>query len=40
MQEAAKRLGLNHPQVLLFSQELDKLHTSLMLKNSKSKQVG
>lgn len=39
MQDAAGRLGLSHPQVLRFSQELDKLHTCFM-KKSKNKQVG
>ena len=40
MLQAAGKLGLNHPQVLFFSQELDKLHTGLLARMSKDRQVG
>lgn len=40
MVDAAGEFGLNHPQVLYFSQELDRLHTCLLAKLARKRQVG
>ncbi|MFK3938399.1 Spo0E family sporulation regulatory protein-aspartic acid phosphatase [Alkalihalobacillus sp. NPDC078783] len=40
MLEAAEKFGLNHPEVLHFSQELDKLHTCYFTKMAQKSSVG
>ncbi|MBM0066253.1 aspartyl-phosphate phosphatase Spo0E family protein [Bacillus gibsonii] len=40
MLEAAEKFGLSHPEVLRFSQELDKLHTCYFTKMAKKSSVG